>query len=61
MDIRYRSRKFLLALAMFLAAVGFFAFERMTAQEFISYTEFVLASYLALNVGQKAVEKLKPS
>lgn len=60
-NARYLSRKFLLATGTAVAGVVFFALGKMAADQWIAQSGFVLASYLAGNVGQKAVDKAKAS
>ncbi|MBO9717510.1 MAG: hypothetical protein J7507_12060 [Pseudoxanthomonas sp.] len=58
-DTRYASRKFLLAVAAFLAGVVFFALGKLTAAEWADFTRWVLALYLAGNVGDSFVSAPK--
>lgn len=58
---RYASRKFLIACAAFAAGVAFFALGRLTADQWVSLTTWVLGLYMAGNVGDTAVTpKEKP-
>ena len=56
-DKRFASRKFLLASAAFVGGVVFFALGMLTAAEWSDFTRWVLALYLAGNVGDQAVTK----
>lgn len=58
MDARYFSRKFQLAVAGFFAGIGFFIAGKLSAPEWISYTQWVIGLYMAGNVGDTAAEKL---
>lgn len=60
MDTRYASRKWLLAVAAFLASVAFFALGRLTADQWISLTTWVLGLYGASNVAHVAASKAAP-
>lgn len=57
MDRRFASRKFLLAAAAFVGGVVFFALGKLTAAEWSDFTRWVVALYLAGNIGDTAVEK----
>lgn len=56
-DTRYASRKFLLAVAAFVAGAAFFALGKLTAAEWSDFTRWALAMYLAANVSDQAVTK----
>lgn len=56
-DKRFASRKFLLAAVAFVGGVVFFALGKLTAAEWSDFTRWVLALYLAGNVGDTAVSK----
>ncbi|MGE0343837.1 MAG: hypothetical protein AB7O86_12320 [Porticoccaceae bacterium] len=49
------SRKFVLALAAFLAANAWLALGTMTAEQGIGLIEYALGAYVLGNVGEKAV------
>lgn len=56
-DRRYMSRKFWLAAAGWLAGVAFFTFGKMTADQWLTQSAFVLGLYLAANIGDQAMAK----
>ena len=56
-DTRYRSRKFLLALATLLSCVVLVWFERISDGVFSAVVIATVGAYLTANVAQKSVEK----
>lgn len=57
MDRRYQSRKFLLAGAAFLAGVPLLCVGLISADQWVSYTTWVVGLYMAGNVTDQAVSK----
>lgn len=57
-DRRFASRKFILAAAAFLAGVAFYALGKMTAGEWVGFTQWLAAIYAAANVSDQAVTKV---
>ena len=55
---RYYSRKFQLAVAAFLGGIGFFIAGKLSAPEWITYTQWIVGLYMVGNVGDTAAEKL---
>lgn len=60
-DRRYLSRKFGLATAAFLAGLGLFIAGRLTAPEWISFTQWIVGLYMAGNIGDEAAKSLQRS
>lgn len=58
-DSRYRSRKFALACAAFLAGLGLFVAGMLTSAEWIGITQWVVGLYMAGNVGDTMAEGAK--
>ena len=59
MDKRFFSRKFQLAVAGILAGIVFFSLKWMTADQWISYMQWIVGLYMAGNVGDTFAEKVK--
>lgn len=59
MDRRYLSRKFQLSVAGVLAGVVFLASGHLTADQWVSFTQWVIGLYMAGNVGDTFAEKGK--
>lgn len=57
-DTRYASRKFLLAVAAFLAACGFLLSGQIDAAQWIGFVEWIVGLYMAGNVGDTAAERI---
>lgn len=57
MDARYASRKFILSCVLIFMAVTAFAFGQITSDQLLEYTKWVLAAYMAGNVGDTLVTK----
>lgn len=56
-DRRYMSRKFALAAAAFLSGLGLFVFGRLTPDQWMSFTTWVVGMYLGANVADQAVTR----
>lgn len=54
-DTRFASRKFILAVAAFLAALGLFIADKMTADQWIGVTTWLVGLYMTGNVAAAAV------
>lgn len=61
MDRRYLSRKFGLACAAFLAGLGLFIAQRLTATEWTGFTQWIVGLYMAGNIGDEAAKSLQRS
>jgi outer membrane lipopolysaccharide assembly protein LptE/RlpB len=59
MDRRYASRKFLLAVAAFLAACGFLLAGKIDAAQWIAFVEWIVGLYMAGNVGDTVAEGVR--
>jgi type IV secretory pathway VirB2 component (pilin) len=60
MATRYASRKFLLAVAAFLAACAFLLAGKLDAAQWIGFVEWIVGLYMAGNVGDTVAEGIKP-
>lgn len=58
-DARYRSRKFGLACAAFLAGLGLFLAGMLSSVEWIGFTQWIVGLYMAGNVGDTLAEGAK--
>lgn len=58
-DRRYASRKFLLAVAAFLAGCGFLLSAKIAPEQWQTFTQWVLGLYIAGNIGDTAAERLR--
>lgn len=58
MDRRYLSRKFGLACAAFLAGLALFIAQRLTAAEWIGFTQWIDGLYMAGNVGDTVATRM---
>lgn len=56
-DTRYASRKFMLAAAAFVAGIPLLCVGLISADQWVSYTTWVVGLYCAANVGDQAVTK----
>lgn len=54
-DVRYRSRKFILASVAFAAALGLFVAGYLTSTEWLDFTRWVVGLYLGANIADSAV------
>ena len=57
MDRRYMSRKFWMAAGALLIGTGCFVAGILTADHWVGLTEFLVAAYMAGNVGDSLAEK----
>lgn len=57
MDKRFLSRKFQLVAAAFLAGVVFFSLDMMSADQWITYVQWIVGLYMVGNVGDTLAEK----
>lgn len=57
MDKRYLSRKFQLSVAAAVAGCGFFAAGMLSADQWVSFTQWVVGLYMAGNVGDTFAER----
>lgn len=57
-DRRYASRKFLLACMAFVSGLVFLLFARITPEQWITFTQWIIGLYMAGNVGDTVAEGL---
>lgn len=60
MDKRFMSRKFWMAAGCELIGTGLLIGKLITAEHWIALTQFLVAAYMAGNVGDTAAERMKP-
>lgn len=58
-DRRYASRKFLLACAAFLAGLVLLALGKITSQQWVDFTQWIVGLYMVGNIGDTVAEGLK--
>ncbi len=58
-DRRYASRKFILACVAFLSGLLLLVFGKITPQQWVDFTQWIVGLYMLGNVGDTVAEGLK--